>query len=104
MTNQNKPELPLWEVMRTAYDQSQVPPERLQEPEPDCFDLTDRYGYAAEIRALVDEVLPQELPYKIDSESSKADFYTAGFVRAKIELRQHLLNEAERAERVEQAE
>ena len=88
--------------MFEAYDQFQIPPALLEQAEEeDVYDLIGRFGYAAEITALADDVLPEETPYEISSESSKADHYTAGFVRAKIELRQHLLNEAERARRGE---
>ena len=52
---------PLWQSMRHAYDQSSVPDELLESA--DAYDcLTDRYGYAAEIRALQRYILPEEAP------------------------------------------
>ena len=48
---------PLWEVMWHAYDQSSVPTELIESSDPETGDcLTDRYGYAAELRALADIV------------------------------------------------
>jgi hypothetical protein len=40
-----------------AYDQSSVPTELIESSDPETGDcLTDRYGYAAELRALADIV------------------------------------------------
>jgi hypothetical protein len=52
---------PLWEIMRDAYDTSIVPIEIIKASDPQTGnDLTDRVGIAAELRALADEVLPEE--------------------------------------------
>ena len=80
------PNRPLWEVMRHAYDQ--------RSPESD--DRTDdRLGYAAEIRALADWLVPEEKPPGVYNSSS----YTA--FRTREGLRHRLLAEADRAEAVE---
>jgi hypothetical protein len=53
---------PLWEVMRHAYDQSSVPTALIESSDPETGDcLTDRYGYAAEIRALADWIEQRQL-------------------------------------------
>lgn len=47
---------PLWKVMRHAYDQSSVPSYLLNSTDSQTGDcLTDRYGYAAELRAIADD-------------------------------------------------
>jgi hypothetical protein len=48
---------PLWKVMRNAYDRSSVPTEIIEASDSQAGDcLTDRFGYAAELRAIADEV------------------------------------------------
>lgn len=43
---------PLWRLMADAYDRSSVPAHLIDAADPETGDcLTDRYGYAAEIRA-----------------------------------------------------
>lgn len=52
---------PLWRAMRRAYDQSSVPTALADAAHPETGNcLTDRYGYAAEIEALRDWLLPEE--------------------------------------------
>lgn len=47
---------PLWQVMRRAYDISTVPQSLIDSSNPQTGDcLVDRYGYAAELRAIADE-------------------------------------------------
>jgi hypothetical protein len=54
---------PLWQAMRHAYDQSSVPTALIESSDPETGDcLTDRYGYAAELRAIADRVVPEEAP------------------------------------------
>ncbi len=53
MTEQNPP---LWRVMFDAYDTSPPAPADADN------DWTDRHGYAAEIRALADWLVPEEPP------------------------------------------
>jgi hypothetical protein len=54
---------PLWRVMADAYDQSSVPTALIESSDPETGDcLTDRYGYAAELRAIADRVAPEEAP------------------------------------------
>lgn len=48
---------PLWEVMRRAYDASPLAPMDADD------DWTDRHGYAAEIRAVVDEMVMRFDPW-----------------------------------------
>jgi len=76
---------PLWEVMRHAYDQSSVPTELIESSDPETGDcLSDRYGYAAELRALA-EIIEQRGARDLDRDPGE----TADWLRA----------EAERAER-----
>jgi hypothetical protein len=50
-------EPPLWQVMRRAYDISTVPQSLIDSSNPQTGDcLVDRYGYAAELRAIAEEV------------------------------------------------
>jgi hypothetical protein len=52
---------PLWRVMREAYDRSSVPTDLIEACDPQTGDcLTDRYGYAAELRAIADVVAPEK--------------------------------------------
>ena len=68
---------PLWEVMRHAYDQSSVPTALIESSDPETGDcLTDRYGYAAEIRALADI---------IEQRSDRDPGETADWLRAEAE-------------------
>jgi hypothetical protein len=84
---------PLWEVMRDAYDTSSVPADLVEACDPQTGDwLTDRYGYAAELRAIADAVVPEEphIPSEI----------TAVILRAQRQrVRARLLAEAGRAEK-----
>lgn len=51
--------MPLWRLIMKAYDESSVPDKLLESSDGyDC--LTDRYGYAAELRAIADAI-PEEL-------------------------------------------
>jgi hypothetical protein len=48
--------------MRHAYDQSSVPTALIESSDPETGDcLTDRYGYAAEIRALADWIEKRQI-------------------------------------------
>ena len=87
---------PLWEVMRRAYDLS--PPV----PVDADLDWIDRHGYAAEIRAVADWLIPDDPVPDVVLESDLEAFtiYMA-FNRMRMHLRQQLLDEADRAERGE---
>ena len=74
---------PLWEVLRRAYDTSPLAPMDADD------DWTDRHGYAAEIRAVRDWLVPEEGP--------PAGAYWSERQR----LRALLTAEADRAERGE---
>jgi hypothetical protein len=88
---------PLWRVMYHAYDQSNVPDELLESA--DAYDcLTDRYGYAAEIRALQRYILPDEPDL---SAYERKDPIIAAQWRQRRRLRELLSAEAKRAEKGE---
>ena len=88
---------PLWRVMRHSYDQSSVPTALIESSDPETGDcLTDRYGYAAELRAIADRVAPEEIepPNAFEEEG-----YVPGRLRGERQrLRALLLAEADRAE------
>ncbi len=72
---------PLWEVMRHAYDQSSVPTALIESSDPETGDcLTDRYGYAAEIRALAD-IIEKRGAQGLDRDPGE----TADWLRAEAE-------------------
>lgn len=88
---------PLWLAMRHAYDQSSVPDELLESA--DAYDcLTDRYGYAAEIRALRDWLVPKEYLPDPPDEDSAIDRRVWDWVSQRQSLRALLTAEADRAE------
>ena len=84
----NRP--PLWEVLQGAYFQGRNP------------GLSERHGYAAEIRAVADWLIPDDPVPDVVLESDLEAFtiYMA-FNRIRMHLRQQLLDEADRAERGE---
>jgi hypothetical protein len=87
---------PLWQAMRRAYDQSSVPDELLESA--DAYDcLTDRYGYAAKIRALRDWLVPEEEPVPLWLVDAPVGYHQ----RERQRLRALLDAEAERAEKGE---
>jgi hypothetical protein len=94
---------PLWQAILHAYDQSSVPDELLESA--DAYDcLTDRYGYAAEIRALRDVVVTEEAPYVMVFPSvpdNPVDLIQAACRAERQRLRDLLTAEAERAEKGE---
>ena len=91
---------PLWRLMQNAYDQSSVPDELLESA--DAYDcLTDRYGYAAEIRALRDRILPPEPPVELPEYPDPIEAASWGGWKARENLRALLTAEAERAEKGE---
>ena len=81
---------PLWEVLRRAYDTSPLAPMDADD------DWTDRHGYAAEIRALRDWLVPEE--DKPNDEFCCPPVYTMLW-RQNMDLRALLTAEADRAER-----
>jgi hypothetical protein len=86
---------PLWEVMRDAYDTSSVPADLVEACDPQTGDwLTDRYGYAAELRAIADEVAPESPPPEDHADATDWHAWSATH-----EIRALLLAEAERAEK-----
>lgn len=86
---------PLWLVMRNAYDRSSVPTDLIEASDPQTGDcLTDRFGYAAEIRALADEVVPEEWPSDSDWEPA----YKMHERHQRQRIRQRLLDAATEAE------
>ena len=86
MSDPNRP--PLWWAMQGAYFSGRNP------------GLSDRHGYAAEIRAVADWLIPDDPVPEIVLESSLDAFglYMA-FHRQRMHLRERLLAEADRAER-----
>lgn len=83
MTIRNPFRLPLWQVMETAYHKHRDP------------GLSERYDYAAEIRALRDWLVPEE------PEPEPGDRYEQRHIiwRHNQRLRNQLAAEADRAER-----
>ena len=77
--------LPLWEVMRAAYDCSTA-------ANGSTHDWTDRHGYAAEIRAVRDWLVPETEPPTTDNRLAR-DW------TIRMRLRDLLTAEADRAER-----
>jgi hypothetical protein len=89
---------PLWQAMRHAYDQSSVPTALIESSDPETGDcLTDRYGYAAELRAIADRVVPEEYLPEPDEESMM-DMRVWEAVSQRQRIRAVLLAEADRAE------
>jgi hypothetical protein len=89
---------PLWQAMRRAYDQSSVPDELLESA--DAYDcLSDRYGYAAEIRALQRHILPDEPPI---TRRIQGNAVAKALYMQRQRLRAVLTAEAERAEKGEE--
>jgi hypothetical protein len=87
---------PLWRLMADAYDQSSVPTHLIEAADPETGNcLTDRYGYAAEIRALQRHILPDEPAL---SEEESRDPIILSTYRQRHRLRELLLEEADRAE------
>jgi hypothetical protein len=80
---------PLWEVMRRAYDTSPPAPADADN------DWTDRHGYAAEIRALRDWLVP------VDENGDPIGYLTCAQVEDRLWIRSILTAEADRAERGE---
>ena len=93
--------LPLWRVMRHAYDQSSAPTALADAADPETGDcLTDRYGYAAEIEALRDYILPPEPePWLVDSPESMNSIAVTAMYAERQRLRALLTNEARIARR-----
>jgi len=93
---------PLWKVMYHAYDQSSVPSDALDSSDSQGADcLTDRYGYAAEIRALTETILPDEPVPELPKYPEPIEAASWGRWKARQNLRVLLLAEADRAERGE---
>ena len=93
---------PLWRAMYHAYDQSSVPDELLESA--DAYDcLTDRYGYAAEIRALQRYILPDEPEPKVRQSTKhyERDHEEWLYWVERQRLRALLTAEAERAKKGE---
>jgi hypothetical protein len=87
---------PLWRVMRHAYDQSSVPTALIESSDPETGDcLTDRYGYAAELRAIADRVVPEEPPM---SRRIQGNAVAKALYLQRQRIRALLLAEADRAE------
>jgi hypothetical protein len=103
--HQPQQDRPLWEVMRHAYDQSSVPSTLIDASDPSTGDcLTDRYGYAAEIRALADEVVPEQpepSPYVDSIMGWVMDQNPHVEWKTRQAIRQRLLAEADHAEKGE---
>ena len=94
MTTPNRP--PLWDVMRRAYDVA--PPAPISADD----DWTDRYGYAAEIRALRDWLVPEEPPPHRGMRPGGTNLtYQETLSVERQRLRAVLTAEADRAERGE---
>jgi len=90
--------MPMWRVMREAYDRSSVPTDLVEACDPQTGDcLTDRYGYANEIRALADVVAPEEA----DPGRDLGTLLQRERWAERQRIRALLLAEAERAEKGE---
>jgi hypothetical protein len=83
---------PLWEVMRKAYDTSPLAPMDADD------DWTDRHGYAAEIRAVRDWLVPEELEPKGHQPNGEVSLAWDAW-KQRQRLRALLTTEADRAER-----
>ncbi len=87
---------PLWRVMFDAYDASPPAPADADN------DWTDRHGYAAEIRAVADWLIPDDpIPDVVMESDLEAFSIYMAFNRMRMHLRQQLLTEADRAVRGE---
>jgi hypothetical protein len=79
---------PLWQVMQNAYDRQLIASEAVG------VDAEDRLCYAAEIRAIADWLVPEEESEDLPLEEQVA------WVACR-NMRQRLLDEADRAERAD---
>lgn len=86
------PPRPLWRVMRVAYARSTA-------PSGDLTGWKTHHGYAAELRAIADWLVPEEdEPPFIARNASCEMWLERGMLRERQRLRLLLLNEADRAE------
>jgi len=85
---------PLWRILYRAYDQSKIPPDA-QEPhvEDECS-LIDRYGYAAEIEAIADWLVPETAAVPI-SEIVEAQQFIRSRIRARLLEQARIAREGE---------
>ena len=94
MTTPNRP--PLWREMHDAWDTAPPAPADADD------DWTYRHGYAAEIRAVADWLIPDDpIPDVVMESDLDAFGIYMVFNRMRMHLRQQLLTEADRAERGE---
>lgn len=91
MSEQQKPP-PLWRVMHRAYDESAPP---------GGGEWTNSCGYAAEIRALADWLVPEEPEPEVPDFPDANDMAPWQRWHERKRTRQRLLAEADRAERGE---